>query len=82
MPTSSCRSSRFNGPMTFRQIRRWSSRGGEDLARRRGRYELFRAGVVRMPPIEVPATKKGMRTDLGKRGRFEVRAEPSRPALP
>jgi hypothetical protein len=34
---------------------------------KRLRRELFRAGVVRMRPIEVPATKKGMRTDLGKR---------------
>jgi hypothetical protein len=31
------------------------------------RRDLFRAGVTRMPPIEVPATKPGARTDLGKR---------------
>jgi integrase len=30
------------------------------------RRELFRAGVYRMPPVEVPATKPGQRTDLGK----------------
>ena len=30
------------------------------------RRELFRAGIVRMPPVEVPATKAGMRTDLGQ----------------
>jgi integrase len=31
------------------------------------RRELFKAGIVRRPPIEAPATKKGTRTDLGKR---------------
>jgi integrase len=30
------------------------------------RRDLFRAGVVRLPPVEVPATKPGARTDLGK----------------
>ncbi len=30
------------------------------------RRDLFRAGVYRMTPVEVPATKPGMRTDLGK----------------
>ena len=34
---------------------------------RRLREALFRAGVWRRPPIEVPATKPGMRTDLGMR---------------
>ena len=33
---------------------------------KRLRRELFRAGVYRTPPIEVPATKPGARTDLGK----------------
>jgi hypothetical protein len=31
------------------------------------RRELFRAGVFRLPPVEVPATKSGTRTDLGQR---------------
>jgi integrase len=30
------------------------------------RRDLFRAGVVRLPPVEVPATRPGMRTDLGR----------------
>jgi len=34
---------------------------------RRLRDALFRAGVWRMTPVEVAATKPGMRTDLGKR---------------
>jgi integrase len=34
---------------------------------RRLRDALFRACVWRMPPIQVPATRPGMRTDLGKR---------------
>jgi integrase len=33
---------------------------------KRLRRELFRAGIVRATPIEVPATGSGMRTDLGK----------------
>ncbi len=33
---------------------------------KRLRRELFCAGVVRASPIEVPATKPGQRTDLGK----------------
>jgi integrase len=33
---------------------------------KRLRRALFRAGVYRLPPIEVPATRCGMRTDLGK----------------
>jgi len=33
---------------------------------KRLRRDLFRAGVWRKPPIEVPATKPGQRTDLGK----------------
>ena len=33
---------------------------------RRLRRELFRAGVYRMPPVEVPATSPGTRTDRGK----------------
>jgi integrase len=32
------------------------------------RRDLFRAGVYRLPPIVVPATKPGQRTDLGKLG--------------
>ncbi|MFT3769645.1 MAG: tyrosine-type recombinase/integrase [Minicystis sp.] len=47
-------------------------RAGERKARmnsyaERLRRDLFRAGVVRMPPVEVPIRKQGMRTDLGKR---------------
>src|SRR5580692_320285 len=34
---------------------------------KRLRRELFRAGVTRAKPIEVPATASGTRTDLGKR---------------
>jgi integrase len=34
---------------------------------KRLRRELFRAGIRRMTPIEVPATASGMRTDLGQR---------------
>jgi integrase len=30
------------------------------------RRELFRAGIARMPPVQVPASRPGMRTDLGK----------------
>ncbi len=33
---------------------------------KRLRRELFRAGIVRATPIEVPATASGTRTDLGK----------------
>jgi hypothetical protein len=33
---------------------------------KRLRRELFRAGIHRAPPIEVPATTPGMRTDLGR----------------
>lgn len=33
---------------------------------KRLRRELFRAGVYRVAPIEVPATTRGQRTDLGK----------------
>jgi integrase len=39
----------------------------ENSYAQRLRDALFRAGVVRMPPIEVPATKPGQRTDLRKR---------------
>ncbi len=42
------------------------SRRGQSFAERL-RRELFRAGVHRMPPVEVPATRPGTRTDLGKR---------------
>ena len=31
------------------------------------RRDLFRAGVYRMPPVAVPATSPGTRTDLGKK---------------
>ena len=34
---------------------------------KRLRKGLLLAGVVRRPPIEVPATKSGTRTDLGRR---------------
>jgi hypothetical protein len=33
---------------------------------KRLRVALQRAGVYRMPPVQVPATRKGMRTDLGR----------------
>ena len=36
---------------------------------KRLRRELFRAGIVRVPPIRVPATSKGTRTDRGKHAR-------------
>ena len=53
---------------------RRDGRGSKAGARRKStggfagrlRRELFRAGVTRLPPIEVPATKRGGRTDLGK----------------
>ncbi len=32
------------------------------------RRDLFRAGVYRLPPVQVPATRPGQRTDLGKLG--------------
>jgi integrase len=38
------------------------------------RRELFRAGVMRLPPVEVPATKRGTRTDLGRRAEGTVPA--------
>ena len=38
------------------------------------RRELFRAGVYRMPPVEVPATSPGTRTDRGKRAEGMKRA--------
>src|ERR1700719_3127406 len=34
---------------------------------KRLRRDLFRAGVYRLAPIEVPATRPGTRTDRGKR---------------
>ncbi len=40
--------------------------GGVSFARRL-RRELFKAGVFRVPPIQVPATSPGTRTDRGKR---------------
>lgn len=51
---------------------RKGDRAGERKSRmnsyaERLRRGLFRAGVVRMPPIEVLARRQGMRTDLGKR---------------
>jgi integrase len=39
----------------------------ENSYAKRLRNALFRAGIVRMPPVEVPATKPGQRTDLSKR---------------
>jgi hypothetical protein len=33
---------------------------------KRLRRDLFRAGIYRLPPIEVPEKKRGQRTDLGK----------------
>ncbi len=38
----------------------------ENSYAKRLRRDLFRAGVYRMPPVEVPATKPGQRTDLKK----------------
>ncbi len=37
---------------------------GQSFAKRL-RRDLFRAGIYRAPPVEVPATGPGMRTDLG-----------------
>ena len=34
---------------------------------KRLRRGLLRAGVLRLPPVEVPATRSGTRTDLGQR---------------
>jgi hypothetical protein len=49
---------------------------------RRLRDALSRAGVWRMPPIQVPATKPRMRTDLGRRAEGTKPApEPRRPPL-
>ena len=50
---------------------RQGARAGQRKARmnsyaERLRRDLFRAGVYRLPPIEVPLRKQGMRTDLGK----------------
>jgi integrase len=42
------------------------SKRPENSYAKRLRRELFRARVHRMPPVEVPATKPGARTDLGK----------------
>jgi integrase len=39
----------------------------ENSYAKRPRDPLFGDGIVRMPPIELPATKPGQRTDLGKR---------------
>ncbi len=51
---------------------RKGERAGERKARansyaKRLRRDMFRAGVVRLPPIEVPLRRQGQRTDLGKR---------------
>jgi hypothetical protein len=45
------------------------------------RRELLRAGVHRMPPIEVPATSPGVRTDLGKRAKGTMLAPNPRDPL-
>ncbi len=36
---------------------------------KRLRRDLFRAGIFRMSPIEVPATRSGTRTELGKQAK-------------
>jgi integrase len=51
---------------------RKGKRAGERKARAnsyagRLRRDLFRAGVVRLAPVEVPLRRQGQRTDLGKR---------------
>jgi hypothetical protein len=53
-------------PREYRQARR-ATEASENSYAKRLRDALFRAGIVRMPPIEVPATKPGQRTDLDKR---------------
>ena len=53
---------RRDGRTSKAGTRRKSSGGLAERLRR----ALFRAGVVRLPPIEVLATKPGGRTDLGK----------------
>jgi integrase len=45
------------------------------------RRDLFRAGVVRLPPVEVPAVKQGQRTDLGKETRGTMFAPDPRDPL-
>ncbi len=51
---------------------RRGARAGERKATKnsyaeRLRRHLFRAGIVRLPPVEVPLRRRGQRTDLGKR---------------
>ena len=46
---------------------RGQGEGAWEQLRERLRRDLFRAGIVRMAPVEVPARTQGMRTDLGKR---------------
>jgi integrase len=41
------------------------------------RRNLFAAGVVRMPPVEVPFVKPGTRTDLGKKSPQATRLAPN-----
>ena len=48
---------------------------------RRLRRDLFRAGVYRMTPIDVPATSKGTRTDKGKTAQGTKRAPNPRDPL-
>jgi hypothetical protein len=44
------------------------------------RRDLFRAGVCRLPPVQVPAPKPGQRTDLGKAaGGTKLAADPRDP---
>ena len=46
-----------------------SARARSNSYAKRLRRALFQAGVVRLPPVEVPATKSGTRTDLARRAR-------------
>ena len=81
----SARGARFRGPVF---PVRCGERAGEEKSpstnslRKRLRRDLFRAGVWRKPPIEVPATKPGQRSDLGKTVEGnEARSESARSTL-
>ncbi len=56
-----------------RTVGRFKSARGNSFASRL-RDALFVAGIVRMPPVRVPATQPGTRTDLGKRAEGTKRA--------
>lgn len=51
---------------------RQAARRRDNSYAKRLRRDLFRAGVHRVPPVRVPATSPGTRTDLGKRAKGPV----------